>query len=65
MTCMEVIGAHVVWKQRLTALTGGKNMAEAEKLPQGDYSRLSEKPKHRLIGLPPQVRSATDGIPRF
>jgi hypothetical protein len=41
------------------------NTAEAEKLLQGDYSRLSEKLKHRLIGLSNQVKAASDGIPRF
>ncbi len=124
MNWMEIIGAHVMWKQRLTAFVEGKstetldpdaiclddrcalgkwiygdgksmsalpryeevrglhaqfhqyaadvvrlhvagNTTEAEKLLQGDYSRLSEKLKHRLIGLSQQVKSATDGIPRF
>jgi hypothetical protein len=124
MDWMEIIGAHVMWKQRLTAFLGGDssenldpetirlddrcalgkwiygdgkpmaelqryeevralhaqfhqnaaevvklhlagNTADAEKLLQGDYSRLSEKLKHRIIGLAQQVKSATDGIPRF
>src|SRR5512139_54111 len=124
MDWMEIIGAHVMWKQRLTAFLAGDssetldpetirlddrcalgkwiygdgkpmgelpryeevrelhaqfhqnaaevvklhlagNTADAEKLLQGDYSRLSEKLKHRLIGLAQQVKSATDGIPRF
>jgi hypothetical protein len=124
MDWMEIIGAHVMWKQRLTAFLAGDssenldpeticlddrcalgkwiygdgkpmaklpryeevrelhaqfhqnaadvvtlhltgNTADAEKLLQGDYSRLSEKLKHRLIGLSQQVKSATDGIPRF
>jgi len=124
MNWMEIIGAHVMWKQRLTAFLAGKytepldpdtirlddrcalgqwiygagkamselsryeevrglhaqfhgyaadvvslhlsgNTAEAEKLLQGDYSRLSEKLKHRLIGLSSQVKAAGEGIPRF
>lgn len=124
MNWMEIIGAHVMWKQRLTAFLAGNsaeqldpetirlddrcalgkwiygagkamselpryeevrglhaqfhqyaadvvtlqlsgNTAEAEKLLQGDYSKLSEKLKHRLIGLSSQVKAATDGIPRF
>ncbi|HUX29065.1 MAG TPA: CZB domain-containing protein [Thiobacillus sp.] len=121
---MEIISAHVMWKQRLIAyLAGdsqeqldpeviglddrcplgkwiygeGKSMetlpgyeevrelhaqfhqnaaqvivlhqtdstAEAEALLNGDYSRLSEKLKHRILGLSRQVKAATDGIPRF
>ncbi len=124
MDWMEIIGAHVMWKQRLTAFLAGDstedldpetirlddrcalgkwiyglgasmshlpryeevrglhaqfhqyaadvvnlhlagNTADAEKLLQGDYSRLSEKLKHRIIGLSQQVKSATDGIPQF
>lgn len=124
MNWMEIIGAHVMWKQRLTAFLAGKsteqldpdtirlddrcalgkwiygtgksmselpqyeevrglhaqfhqyaadvvslhlsgNSGEAEKLLQGDYSRLSEKLKHRLIGLSNQVKAASTGIPRF
>lgn len=124
MNWMEIIGAHVMWKQRLTAFLAGNstetldpdtiqlddrcglgkwiygdgkamselpryeevrglhaqfhqyaadvvrlhlagNTAEAEKLLQGEYSKLSEKLKHRLIGLSQQVKSATEGIPRF
>lgn len=124
MNWMEIIGAHVMWKQRLTAFLAGSSMetldpdtiqlddrcalgkwiygdgkamselpryeevrglhaqfhqyaadvvrlhlagntTEAEKLLQGDYSKLSEKLKHRLIGLSQQVKSATEGIPRF
>jgi hypothetical protein len=124
MNWMEIIGAHVMWKQRLTAFLAGSsaeqldpeairhddrcalgkwiygagksmsdlpryeevrglhaqfhqnaadvvtlhlagNTSEAEKLLQGDYSRLSEKLKHRLIGLSQQVKSASEGIPRF
>jgi hypothetical protein len=124
MDWMEIIGAHVMWKQRLTSFLAGDspeelnpdmirlddrcalgkwiygdgkpmsqlpryeevrdlhaqfhqyaadvvslhlagNTAEAEKLLQGDYSRLSEKLKHRIIGLSQQVKSASDGIPRF
>ena len=124
MDWMEIIGAHVMWKQRLTAFLAGDsteqldpetirldnrcalgkwiygegssmsdlpryeevrglhaqfhqyaadvvslhlagNTADAEKLLHGDYSRLSEKLKHRIIGLSQQVKSATDGIPRF
>jgi hypothetical protein len=124
MNWMEIIGAHVMWKQRLTAFLAGNsteqldpeairhddrcalgkwiygdgksmselpryeevrglhaqfhqfaaevvtlhlggNTTEAESLLQGDYSRLSEKLKHRLIGLSQQVKAASDGIPRF
>jgi hypothetical protein len=124
MDWMEIIGAHVMWKQRLTAfLAGGSteqldpetirlddrcalgkwiygegtamsqlprfeevrglhaqfhqyaadvvnlhlagNTAEAEQLLQGDYSRLSERLKHRIIGLSQQVKSASNGIPPF
>lgn len=124
MDWMEIIGAHVMWKQRLTSFLAGKstenldpetirlddrcalgtwlygagsamselpryeevrglhaqfhqyaadvvnlhlagNSAEAEKLLQGDYSRLSEKLKHRVIGLSQQVKSASNGIPPF
>jgi len=124
MDWMEVIGAHVMWKQRLTAFLAGDavealdpdtirvdnrcalgkwiygdgasmsqlprydevrdlhaqfhqfaaeiatlhlagNTAEAEKLLHGDYTRLSEKLKHRIIGLSQQVKSASSGIPPF
>lgn len=124
MDWMEIIGAHVMWKQRLTSFLAGEstesldpetirlddrcalgkwlygegtamselpryeevrglhaqfhqyaadvvnlhlagNTAEAEKLLQGDYSRLSEKLKHRIIGLSQQVKSASNGIPPF
>ena len=124
MDWMEIIGAHVMWKQRLTSFLAGEstesldpetirlddrcalgkwlygegtamselpryeevrglhaqfhqyaadvvtlhlagNSAEAEKLLQGDYSRLSEKLKHRIIGLSQQVKSASNGIPPF
>jgi hypothetical protein len=124
MDWMEIIGAHVMWKQRLTAFLAGEstesldpetirlddrcalgkwlygegtamselpryeevrglhaqfhqyaadvvtlhlagNSAEAERLLQGDYSRLSEKLKHRIIGLSQQVKSASNGIPPF
>lgn len=124
MDWMEIIGAHVMWKQRLTAFLAGEstenldpetirlddrcalgkwlygegtamselpryeevrglhaqfhqnaadvvklhltgNSAEAEKLLQGEYSRLSEKLKHRIIGLSQQVKSAPNGIPPF
>jgi len=124
MNWMEIISAHVMWKQRLMAFLAGKsqeqldpqticlddrcalgkwiygegkpmatlteyeevrdlhakfhqyaaqvvsmhqsgNTVEAEKLLQGDYSRLSEKLKHRILGLSHQVKSVADGIPRF
>jgi hypothetical protein len=124
MDWMEVIGAHVMWKQRLTAFLAGDstealdsdtirldnrcalgqwiygdgtamaqlprydevrdlhaqfhqlaadivqlhlagNTAAADKLLQGDYSRLSEKLKHRIISLSQQVKSASTGIPPF
>jgi hypothetical protein len=124
MDWMEIIGAHVMWKQRLTSFLAGEstesldpetirlddrcalgkwlygegtamselpryeevrglhaqfhqyaadvvnlhlagNTAEAEKLLQGDYSRLSERLKHRIIGLSQQVKSASTGIPPF
>ena len=124
MDWVEVIGAHVMWKQRLTAFLAGNSAealdpdtirldnrcalgqwiygegasmsrlskydevrdlhaqfhqfaanivdlhlagktAEAEKLLLGDYSRLSEKLKHRITGLSQQVKSASTGIPPF
>lgn len=124
MNWMEIIGAHVMWKQRLTAFLAGNSTeqldpetiklddpcalgqwlygpgkamsalpwyeearslraqfhqyaaevvrpylggdtAGAGKLLQGDYSRLSEKLKHRIIGLSSQVKAAGDGIPPF
>ena len=124
MNWMEIIGAHVMWKQRLTAFLAGSstetldpkvvqldnrcalgqwiygggqsmaalpqfeevrslhaqfhryaadviehhlagNTAAAEELLQGEYSRLSEKLKHRLLGLSRAVKSASDGIPPF
>jgi hypothetical protein len=125
MNWMEIISAHVMWKQRLTAYLSGKsqeqldpetiklddrcalgkwiygegkpmevlpgyeevrslhatfhqnaaqvvslhlsgNTAQAQALLSGDYSRLSEKLKHRILGLSHQVKSASsDGIPRF
>ena len=124
MDWMEVIGAHVMWKQRLIGFLAGRNTealdpeairldnrcalgkwiygegasmsqlpkydevrdlhaqfhqfaanivelhlagntADAEKLLLGDYSRLSEKLKHRITGLSQQVKSASNGIPPF
>jgi hypothetical protein len=124
MDWMEIIGAHVMWKQRLASFLAGEstedldpetmrlddrcglgqwlygegtamselpryeevrglhaqfhqyaadvvnlhlagNSAEAEKLLQGDYSKLSERLKHRVIGLSQQVKSASNGIPPF
>lgn len=124
MNWMEIISAHVMWKQRLIAYLAGNSQeqldpeviklddrcplgqwiydegkpmealpgyedvrelhakfhqnaaqvvslhqadstAEAEALLNGDYSRLSEKLKHRILGLSHQVKAATDGIPRF
>jgi hypothetical protein len=124
MDWMEIIGAHVMWKQRLTAFIAGESSetldpeairqddrcalgkwiygvgaamadlpryeevrslhaqfhqyaadvarlhlegktAQAEILLQGDYSRLSERLKHRLIGLSQQVKSATAGTALF
>ena len=124
MNWMEIISAHVMWKQRLVSLLAGKseeqldpstiqldnrcalgkwiygdgqNMAElpafeevrgmhaqfhqlaaevvklhhagdlaaAQALLQGEYSKLSEKLKHRILGLSHQVKSAADGTPRF
>jgi hypothetical protein len=123
MDWMEIIRAHVMWKQRLTALLAGEStetldpetirldnrcalgqwiygegaamahlpryeevrelhaqfhrnaadvvqlfsagqIDEAQALLGGAYSKLSEKLKHRIIGLSQQVKSA-DGIPRF
>lgn len=120
MNWMEIISAHVMWKQRLTAFLDGKsqeqldpeviklddrcplgkwiygegkpmetlpgfeevrelhakfhqnaaqvvvlhqadNTAEAKTLLNGDYSRLSEKLKHRILGLSHQVKSAAGG----
>jgi hypothetical protein len=124
MNWMEIISAHVMWKQRLTAYLAGTSQealdpetiklddrcalgkwiygdgkpmevlpgyeevrslhatfhqnaaqvvslhlagdtAGAEALLNGDYSRLSEKLKHRILGLSTQVKSAGNGIPRF
>jgi hypothetical protein len=124
MNWMEIISAHVMWKQRLIALLAGNSdeqldptaitldnrcvlgkwiygdgqevanlpafeevrelharfhqlaaqvvllhqggdAASAESLLHGDYSRLSEKLKHRILGLSHQVKSASSGIPRF
>jgi hypothetical protein len=124
MDWMEIIGAHVMWKQRLTAFLAGNSAEElnpdmirmddrcalgkwihgdgkpmsalpkyeevrvlharfheyaaevvtlhlagdtkeAENLLQGEYSKLSEKLKHRIIALSQQVKSAANGIPRF
>ncbi len=124
MNWMEIISAHVMWKQRLVALLAGKSeeqldpaaieldnrcvlgkwiygdgqgIAElpafeevrglharfhqlaaevvklylageasgAESLLHGEYSRLSEKLKHRILGLSHQVKSASSGVPRF
>lgn len=124
MNWMEIIGAHVMWKQRLIAYLSGTseeqldpdtirlddrcalgkwihgegkpmealpgyaevrelhanfhqnaarvvslhqagNTVEAETLLNGSYSRLSEKLKHRILGLSHQVKAAGDGIPRF
>lgn len=124
MDWMEIIGAHVMWKQRLTAFIAGEytdpidpdairrddrcalgqwiygagaamselprfeevrtlhaqfhqyaaevarlhldgKTPEAETLLQGEYSRLSEKLKHRIIGLSQQVKSLSSGTPPF
>ena len=64
----EVRGLHAQFHQYaadVVRLHLAGNTAEAEKLLQGEYSKLSEKLKHRLIGLSQQVKSATEGIPRF
>jgi hypothetical protein len=64
----EVRGLHAQFHQYaadVVSLHLSGNTAEAEKLLQGDYSKLSEKLKHRLIGLSNQVKAASDGIPRF
>jgi hypothetical protein len=124
MNWMEIISAHVMWKQRLIALlagnsneqldpaaitldnrcvlgkwiySDGQSMADlpafeevrtlharfhqlaaevvtlhldgdtagAGELLHGEYSRLSEKLKHRILGLSHQVKTASGGIPRF
>lgn len=124
MDWMEIIGAHVTWKQRLTTYLAGTsketldpeairlddrcalgkwiygdeqamstlsrfgevrslhaqfhqyaaevvsrhqagNTVDAEKLLSGKYSRLSERLKHRVIGLSQQVKAASNGVPRF
>lgn len=123
MNWMEIISAHVMWKQRLTAFLAGTSeekldpdviklddrcplgkwiygegkpmenlpayeevrelhakfhqnaaevvtlhqadcTAEAETLLNGPYSRLSEKLKHRILGLSHQVKTATSGESR-
>lgn len=124
MDWMEIIGAHVMWKQRLTSYLAGTstetldpdtirmddrcalgkwiygdgqamaalsrleevrnlhaqfhqhaaevvslhqagNTVDAEKLLNGEYSRLSERLKHRVIGLSQQVKAAANGVPPF
>lgn len=124
MDWMEIIGAHVMWKQRLIAFLAGdseeqldpatiqlddrcalgkwiygdgasmaelpgyeevrslhaqfhRNAAEVVRLHlagktdeagvllHGDYSKLSERLKHRILGLSRELRSTPDGIPRF
>lgn len=124
MNWMEIIGAHVMWKQRLIALLAGNSeetldpdlialdnrcvlgkwiygdgqaMAElpafeevrglharfhelaaevvrlhcagdaaaAQALLHGEYSKLSEKLKHRILGLSSQVKAAAGGVPKF
>lgn len=124
MNWMEIISAHVMWKQRLFALLAGNSKEQldpavieldnrcvlgkwiygdgqrmtelpafeevrglharfhqlaaevvklhlageasaAEFLLHGEYSRLSEKLKHRILGLSHQVKSASSGVPRF
>ena len=124
MNWMEIISAHVMWKQRLISLLTGKseerldpttialdnrcalgkwiygdgqimaelpayeevrlmhaqfhrlaaevvklhqmgNSSAAEVLLNGEYSKLSEKLKHRILGLSHQVKAAFDGTPRF
>jgi hypothetical protein len=123
MNWMEVIQAHVMWKQRLTSLLAGESaetldpdtirlddlcqlglwiygegaamahlpqyeevrelhaqfhryaadvvrlyaagrLDDAQNLLRGEYSKLSEKLKHRTLGLSRQAQSS-DGIPRF
>lgn len=123
MNWVEIIGTHVMWKQRLTALLAGESteklepefirpddrcalgqwiygegasmshlpryeeirelhaqfhrnaadvvqlyasgqIDEARSLLNGEYSKLSERLKHRLVGLSQQVKT-TDGTPRF
>lgn len=41
------------------------NLSAAEVLLNGEYSKLSEKLKHRILGLSHQVKTASDGTPRF
>ena len=124
MNWMEIISAHVMWKQRLVSLLAGKseeqldpstialdnrcalgkwiygdgqimaelpafeevrgmhaqfhrlaaeviklhqmgNSSAAEVLLNGDYSKLSERLKHRILGLSQQVKAVSDGVPRF
>lgn len=124
MDWMEIIGAHVMWKQRLTSYLAGTstetldpdtirlddrcalgkwiygdgqamstlsrfedvrglhaqfhqyaadvvslhqagNTVDAEKLLNGEYSKLSERLKHRVIGLSQQVKAAANGVPPF
>lgn len=65
----EVRTLHAQFHQnaaRVVSLHQADSTAEAEALLNGDYSRLSEKLKHRILGLSHQVKkAATDGIPRF
>jgi hypothetical protein len=124
MNWMEIISAHVMWKQRLVSLLAGKseeqlepstieldnrcalgqwiygdgqtmaelpafeevrgmhaqfhrlaaevvklhqmdNSSAAEVLLNGEYSRLSERLKHRILGLSRQVKAASGDAPRF
>jgi hypothetical protein len=124
MDWMEIIRAHVMWKQRLTTLLAGESTEvldpesirednrcalgiwiygegatmsqlsryedvrelhaqfheyaanvvalyragrsdDARQLLSGDYSKLSEKLKHRILGLSQQVKTASDDTPRF
>jgi hypothetical protein len=41
------------------------NSSAAEVLLNGEYSKLSERLKHRILGLSQQVNAASDGVPRF
>ncbi len=124
MDWMEIIRAHVMWKQRLVSLLAGESAEaldpdtirldnrcalgqwiygegasmshlprygevrelhaqfhqyaadvvslyqqgqadKAQQLLSGDYTKLSEKLKHRILGLSQQVKSVSDETPRF
>ncbi|MES2369218.1 MAG: hypothetical protein V4554_06965 [Pseudomonadota bacterium] len=64
----EVRGLHAQFHPYATDMVNlhpNGNATEAEKRLQDEHSRLSEKRKHRLIGLSSQVRAAGNGTAPF